>query len=260
MSDKELLNEFIKYFDEDKYKFENFCKIFLEWLGFDNISVTKRSGDGGIDLKCTKSEIPELNLNSINYIIQAKCKIQENKVDAKSIRDFKGTKSLDSTRRIFITTSDYTSGAINEADDDNNKVTLINGKQIINYLKTLNDKVFDVRYYFNEQNIDALFDNEFKEAMSNNLNTVSRTITKNDVRARILRYPTEYKNYLSNYSKYKLSINKTEPQYYNLDKTKTYFAGVTKFYKDFITNLNFSGSTSMWSFDEKNEIFYVDIK
>ena len=35
MSDKELREEFIKYFDDDKYKFENFCKIFLKWLDFD---------------------------------------------------------------------------------------------------------------------------------------------------------------------------------------------------------------------------------
>lgn len=40
MSDRELREQFIKYFDDDKYKFENFCKIFLKWLDFDDIQVT----------------------------------------------------------------------------------------------------------------------------------------------------------------------------------------------------------------------------
>ena len=54
--DTKLLSDFIRYFDDDKYKFESFCKIFLTWLGFDDVVVTPKSGDKGIDLRCTKRE------------------------------------------------------------------------------------------------------------------------------------------------------------------------------------------------------------
>ena len=70
MSDKELREEFIKYFDD--------------------IQVTQRRGDGGIDLKCNKKEIEQLNLNTIEYAVQAKCYAINNKVGPRDIRDFRG--------------------------------------------------------------------------------------------------------------------------------------------------------------------------
>ena len=59
--DNKLLSDFISYFEKDKYKFESFCKIFLTWLGFDDVIVTQKSGDKGIDLRCTKKEIDKLD-------------------------------------------------------------------------------------------------------------------------------------------------------------------------------------------------------
>ena len=44
-----LLEQFYTYF-EDGYKFEEFLKIYLEKIGLEEVYVTKRSGDGGIDL------------------------------------------------------------------------------------------------------------------------------------------------------------------------------------------------------------------
>lgn len=254
MNKEQLLEKFINYFDNG-YKFEKFCKILLNWLDFDDIKVTKRSGDNGIDLTCNKKEITALDLNTINYIVQAKCYSKGHKVSSKEIREFKGTTTDTATRRIFITTSDYSKNAIYEASDHNTPVTLINGIKLIEYCISLQDKVFDVKHYFNKEKLDDLFNEDNQE-----LNIIERKITKNDVRARILRFPSEYKEILKDKKKYMLSINKTTPKYYNLNKDNTYFGGITSFYKDFISNLDFEEARSIWKHDKEKNIIYIEIK
>lgn len=256
MKKEELLNQFVEYFDNG-YKFENFCKILLNWLDFDDIKVTKKSCDYGIDLTCNKKEITDLDLNAINYIVQAKCYSKNNKVSSKEVREFKGTTSDTSTRRIFITTSDYTKDAIHEANDHNTPVTLINGEKIIEYIMSLQDKIFDIKYYFNKEKLDDLFaesENNQEE------NIIEGRITKNDVRARILRFPREYKELFKDKNTFVLSINKTPPKHYNISKDKNYFGGITKFYKNFISNLDFEEAKSTWKYDKDKNIIYVEIK
>lgn len=260
MSDKELREEFIKYFDDDKYKFENFCKIFLKWLDFDDIQVTQRRGDGGIDLKCNKKEIEQLNLNTIEYAVQAKCYAINNKVGPRDIRDFRGSKTDMSVRKIFITTSDYTKGATEEADDTNQPVTLINGSQLIDFCKSHGDMMFDVKYYFNVNKLNDLFLDDENDINRDNIKIIERRITKNDVRARILRIPSEYKNLIQSKSKYKISINGDVYKDYNISSDKSYFGGVTKYYRDFISNVDFEEGQSIWTYDEKNDAFNVIIK
>lgn len=255
MSKEELLDKFTKYF-ENGYKFEEFCKMFLNWLNFDDVKVTKRSGDAGIDLTCNKEEIDGLELNIINYVVQAKRYSKSNKVGSKEIRDLKGTSTNNSTRRLFITTSDYTLDAIKEARDNNNPVTLINGKKIIEYLITLQDKVFDVEYIFNKKKLDDLFTSD---DISNN-NSIERRITKNDVRARILRFPSEYKSMLKDKNEFQLSINGTPIKKYKISSDKAYFGGVTSFYKSFISNLDFQEAKSIWNYDSEKNIINVTIK
>ena len=51
-----LLEQFYTYF-EDGYKFEEFLKIYLEKIGLEEVYVTKRSGDGGIDLTAIRKGI-----------------------------------------------------------------------------------------------------------------------------------------------------------------------------------------------------------
>lgn len=260
MSDRELRERFIKYFDDDKYKFENFCKIFLKWLDFDDIQVTQRCGDGGIDLKCNKKEIEQLNLNTIEYVIQAKCYAINNKVGPRDIRDFRGSKTDMSVRKIFITTSDYTKGAIKEADDSNQPVILINGSQLIDFCKSHGEIIFDVKYYFNVDKLNDLFLSEENKVTKDTFKTIERRITKNDVRARILRIPSEYKSLIQYKSKYKISINGDEYNDYKISSDKVYFGGVTKYYKDFISNVDFEEGQSIWIYDEKNDTFNVVIK
>ncbi len=262
MNTESLLTNFIDYF-VDSYQFEKFCKVLLDWLDFDDIKVTKRSGDFGIDLTCNRRELADLNINTIHYIVQAKKYSLSHKVGPNEIREFKGTTADISTRRIFITTSDYTKSAKEEAKDVNHPVLLINGKQIIEYCCNLGDQVFDTKYYFNASKLDDLFYEETisTEPETNNLNQIERKITKNDVRARILRFPSEYKLLFEQVNQFDLIINHQPVKSYHLNKDKTYFAGVTQLYREcgFTANLDFSGARSTWLYDPENAVIFVDI-
>ena len=135
-------------------------------------------------------------MNTIEYAVQAKCYAINNKVGPRDIRDFRGSKTDMSARKIFITTSDYTKGAIEEADDTNQTVTLINGSQLIDFCKSHGDMMFDIKYYFNVDKLNDLFLDEENDINKDDIKTIERRITKNDVRARILRIPSEYKSEL----------------------------------------------------------------
>lgn len=165
-----------------------------------------------------------------------------------------------SVRKIFITTSDYTKGAIAEAEDTNQPITLINGSQLIDFCKSHGDVMFDVKYYFSVNKLNDLFLNEENERKMDNIKIIERRITKNDVRARILRIPTEYKELTKSKSKYKISINGENYKDYNISSDKSYFGGVTKYYKDFISNVDFEEAQSIWNYDENSDTFNVVIK
>ena len=255
--DEKLLNDFIKYFENDYYRFENFCEVFLRWLGFDDIIVTSKSGDNGIDLRCTKKEIDKIDINNVGYIVQAKCYSLSNKVFAPEIRNFKGTKESLGMRRIFITTSEYTEPAKEEANDPNQPVTLIDGKMIIDYCKSQGDLIFNVKYAFDKTKMDDLFKSDSNASSDHEL---IKRITKNDVRARILRIPPAYKKELNNKKNYKLSINGEEPKLFNISSDGKYFGGVTAYYKSFIQDNEFNEAHSRWIIDPEKEIIYVNIE
>ena len=52
----ELQEKFYKYF-ETGYVFENFLKEYLLKIGLDEVEITQRSRDGGIDLKAIRKGI-----------------------------------------------------------------------------------------------------------------------------------------------------------------------------------------------------------
>lgn len=67
-----LLEQFYTYF-EDGYKFEEFLKIYLEKIGLEEVYVTKRSGDGGIDLTAIRKGIGGLS-NAVDEPVYVQAK------------------------------------------------------------------------------------------------------------------------------------------------------------------------------------------
>ena len=93
--------------------FEKLCQRLLRESGFQQVEVTGRSGDGGIDGKGILQVNPLL---SFQVIFQ--CKRYQGSVSASQIRDFRGAMSGRADKGIFLTTGNFSVEARREASRD----------------------------------------------------------------------------------------------------------------------------------------------
>ena len=111
----------------DPYRFELLIKEVFEKYEFINVDVTRRSGDGGIDINATVSEA-----NSFfgGTWVQIQVKRWRHSVGSVEINNFRGAMSSTS-KGIFVTTSHYTRAAIENAYHEHKScVTLIDGSRL----------------------------------------------------------------------------------------------------------------------------------
>lgn len=257
---KESLEQLYNSFDNG-YEFEQFLKVFLEKIGLEEVVVTQRSRDGGIDLTCVKSGINGLStLDEVKYYVQAKRFKPSSTVSIKDLRELRGVMPLN-YKGIFITTAKFPSGAKEFAEEDNTRqIILIDGKTLIQQCITIGlgfnfKPVFDMNTLeiktLNNQNNNPHNSFEF---------TVSKKISLNDIRARILRIPSEIEkelpheqsnvNVLINGKEYKLNIN----------ADRTYLGGVTKIYKDeglILENKLYIPKTATWYYSKEKIVIEI---
>ncbi len=88
-------------------EFENFCCRFLERYGFDNMSVTPRGRDGGIDVHGKLA----VGISKLDVAAQCKRFKITNKVTRPDISQFRGDIQGEFQQGIFITTSSFTKEA-----------------------------------------------------------------------------------------------------------------------------------------------------
>lgn len=94
--------------------FEEFSAYLLRVLGFENVKVSGKSGDQGVDGE------GELVLNRfVRTRVIFQCKRYKKAVTPEKIRDFRGAMHGRAERGIFITSGTYTKGAHQEAYRDN---------------------------------------------------------------------------------------------------------------------------------------------
>lgn len=93
--------------------FEKLCQRLLRESGFQQVEVTGRSGDGGIDGKGILQISPLL---SFQVIFQ--CKRYSGSVSPSQIRDFRGAMMGRADKGIFLTTGTFTAEARKEASRD----------------------------------------------------------------------------------------------------------------------------------------------
>ncbi len=114
--------------------FEKLCQRVLRESGFQNVEVTGRSGDGGID---GKGVIKISGLLSFTVFFQCK-RYKRSSVSAKDVRDFRGAMSGRADKGLIITTSTFTRDAKKEAKRDGAElVDLIDGEELVEKLKEL---------------------------------------------------------------------------------------------------------------------------
>ena len=132
--------------------FERLCQLLLRESGFERVTVTGKSGDGGIDGIGVLSVSP-----FVSFRVLFQCKRYQGSVSASQVRDFRGSMLGRADRGIVITTGTFTQGAIDEANRDGAPpIELVDGEKLIRQFERLSlglkeRKTFDVDPAFFEQ-------------------------------------------------------------------------------------------------------------
>lgn len=116
----------------DPYYFEKVILILLKKMGYGDFIETSKSRDGGID-----GIINEDKLGLDKIYIQAK-RYEDTKVREKDIRNFIGAMSGDTTKGVFVTTSQFDNEAIQKAHDAHHTIILIDGKKLVDLMHQYN--------------------------------------------------------------------------------------------------------------------------
>ena len=190
---KVVLNEFYSYF-KTGFEFEEFLKPFLESIGLSEVVVTKKTGDGGIDLEAVKEGLSEINnVDSVKYRIQAKRHSPSRTISPEKIDALRGNLCFNE-KGLFITTAKVSDKAKEQAisKDPSKPVFVIDG---IDLIRICIDRQIGFAYkpIFSKSALD-MFTNknqalEINTNLSPELSYVEKTITTNDVRVYIISLP-----------------------------------------------------------------------
>lgn len=156
----------------DPFQFEYLVAELLAKIGYENVEVTKRSGDKGIDVN---ANLTVGGLTNVKTVIQAKRYAKRNTVGGKYITQLRGSAEVDQ-RGLIITTSTFTKDAVNESKAKNKMpVSLVDGRRLIELL-------FKYRVGVKEDivsvfSIDSeLFDNELSDSIGSTSNNKSKSL------------------------------------------------------------------------------------
>jgi restriction system protein len=112
----------------DPTAFEELIARLLVEIGFEDVVVTKRSGDGGIDVRGT---LVIGDVIRTRMAVQVKRWKPKNRVQATVVRDVRGSLGIHE-QGLIVTTSDFVKGARDEAArPDAVPVGLMNGEQLV---------------------------------------------------------------------------------------------------------------------------------
>jgi len=132
--------------------FERICQRLLRESGFEQVKVTGRSGDGGIDGHGILQVNPFVSFN-----ILFQCKRYEGTVSASQIRDFRGAMMGRADKGLIITTGSFTMDAKIEARRDGvPPIEIIDREKLLDMFELLElglkpIKTYEVDYSFFEE-------------------------------------------------------------------------------------------------------------
>ncbi len=132
--------------------FERLCQRLLRESGFEQVQVTGRSGDGGID------GIGIVKVNAfVTFKVLFQCKRFAGGVSTGHVRDFRGAMQGRTDKGIILTTGTFTKDAQSEAVRDGvPPIELVDGEQLVALFEQLElgllpRKTYDVDTAFFEQ-------------------------------------------------------------------------------------------------------------
>ncbi|HQQ96768.1 MAG TPA: restriction endonuclease [Cyclobacteriaceae bacterium] len=115
----------------DPFQFEFLVADLLQKIGYENVFVTKRSGDKGIDIT---ANLTVGGVTNVKTVVQVKRYSHGNKIDGKIIAQLRGSAEVDQ-RGLVITTSEFQKSAVEESNAPNKMpVSLVNGDKLIELL------------------------------------------------------------------------------------------------------------------------------
>ena len=113
--------------------FERICQRLLRENGFEQVTVTGKSGDGGID------GIGILQVNKfVSFTVLFQCKRYQGSVTPSQVRDFRGAMEGRADKGLILTTGTFTLEAKKEARRDGAKpIELVNGDDLVELFESL---------------------------------------------------------------------------------------------------------------------------
>lgn len=243
-SEKELrgvLDEFYSYF-QTGFEFEEFLKPFLEAIGLSEVFVTKKTGDGGVDLTAVKEGLAEINnVDSVKYRIQAKRFSPTATISPEKIDALRGNLSFNE-KGLFITTARVSDKAKEQAvsKDPYKPVYVIDG---IDLVRICIDKQIGFAYkpVFSKSALD-IFTNKKQELYPSetffvfDFDSVEKTITANDVRVHIISLPRvviDKINHNDQKQPMKLVVNGTDTYNVTFCPSRNYLSQVTEIFRKY---------------------------
>ena len=156
----------------DPFQFEYLVAELLRKIGYENVEVTKRSGDKGIDIN---GNLTVGGLTNVKTVIQVKRYKKGNNISGKYITQLRGSAEVDQ-RGLIITTSNFTPDARKESKALNKMpVALVNGEKLIELL--FKYKVGIKEDIVSVFSIDSeLFENELADNTNKASNNKSRSL------------------------------------------------------------------------------------
>lgn len=263
----DILNELYISF-ETGYEFEDFLKPFLECIGLDEVRVTKRSGDGGVDLEGIRYGVIDNNDDSVKYIVQAKRYKPSDKIPVDIIDKLRGN-MLSGEKGIIITTAGFSKPAIEKASlRKETPIVLIDGKTLVD-ICIENDIGFVYKPTFSSEELKSFYKKNVVIEKDKNsdgtvfiIDDIEKDITSNDIRARIISIPRVILELLpEDKDKFDLCFNGNEIKDVRISSDRRFFSqGITEMYRKYglLTKDNvFNPSKSLWKYDGK--IIYIDL-
>lgn len=134
--------------------FERICQRLLRESGFQQVTVTGKSGDGGID----GHGILQIN-PLVSFKVLFQCKRYQGAVAVSTIRDFRGALQGRADKGIVLTTGTFTTDAKREAlRDGATPIELVDGDKLVDMFESLSLGLRPKKDY----EIDEQFFDQFK--------------------------------------------------------------------------------------------------
>ncbi len=135
--------------------FERICQRLLRESGFQQVAVTGKTGDGGID----GHGILQIN-PLVSFKVLFQCKRYQGVVSVSTVRDFRGALQGRADKGIILTTGNFTTDAKKEAlRDGATPIELVDGEKLVEMFEDLSLGLIPKKDF----DIDSDFFNQFKE-------------------------------------------------------------------------------------------------